>query len=145
MWEIKRDVSVNDLLQYWEEDPSTEVILLYVESFGNPRRFARIARRVSRGKPIIAIKSGRSPSGSRAAGSHTAALAQRDVVVDALFHQAGVMRAETLEELFALATGLSSQPLPPGRRVAIVTNSGGPAILCADACEAGALGCAGAL
>jgi len=135
----KGDVSVNDLLQYWEEDPSTEVILLYVESFGNPRRFARIARRVSRGKPIIAIKSGRSPSGSRAAGSHTAALAQRDVVVDALFHQAGVMRADTLEELFALATGLSSQPLPPGRRVAIVTNSGGPAILSADACEAGGL------
>lgn len=135
----KADVSVNDLLQYWEEDPSTDVILLYVESFGNPRRFARIARRVSRRKPIVAVKSGRTQSGSRAAGSHTAALAERDVAVDALFHQAGVIRAETFEDLFALATGLSSQPLPPGRRVAIVTNSGGPAILCTDACEAGAL------
>ena len=135
----KADVSVNDLLQYWEEDPSTEVILLYVESFGNPRRFARIARRVAHRKPIIAVKAGRTLSGSRAAGSHTAALAERDVAIDALFHQAGVIRAETLEELFALATGLSSQPLPAGRRVAMVTNSGGPAILCADACEAGGL------
>jgi acetate---CoA ligase (ADP-forming) len=135
----KADVSVNDLLQYWEEDSNTEVILLYVESFGNPRRFARIARRVARRKPIVAVKAGRTPSGSRAAGSHTAALAERDVAIDALFHQAGVIRAETLDELFALATGLSSQPLPVGRRVAMVTNSGGPAILCADACEAGGL------
>jgi acetyl coenzyme A synthetase (ADP forming)-like protein len=135
----KADVSTNDLLQYWEEDPSTDVILLYLESFGNPRRFARIARRVSRRKPIIAVKAGRTKSGRRAAGSHTAALAASDVVVDALFHQSGVIRAETLEEMLALATGLAAQPLPSGRRVGIITNAGGPAILCTDACEAGGL------
>ncbi len=131
----KADVSTNDLLQYWEEDPATDAILLYVESFGNPRRFARIARRVSRRKPIIAVKAGRSQSGRRAAGSHTAALAVSDVAVDALFHQAGVIRAESLDELLNLAAGLSNQPLPLGRRVGIITNAGGPAILCTDACE----------
>ncbi len=131
----KADVSTNDLLQYWEEDPSTNVILLYMESFGNPRRFARIARRVSRRKPIIAVKAGRSQSGRRAASSHTAALAASDVAVDALFHQAGVIRAESLDELLNVAAGLSNQPLPMGRRVGIVTNAGGPAVLCTDACE----------
>ncbi|HSF70419.1 MAG TPA: GNAT family N-acetyltransferase [Nitrospira sp.] len=131
----KADVSTNDLLQYWEEDPATDVILLYVESFGNPRRFARIARRVTRSKPIIAVKAGRSQSGRRAAGSHTAALAASDVAVDALFRQAGVTRVETLDEMLALAAGLAAQPLPSGRRVGIVTNAGGPAILCTDACE----------
>ncbi|TAJ07979.1 MAG: GNAT family N-acetyltransferase [Nitrospirae bacterium] len=135
----KADVSSNDLLQYWEEDPRTDVILLYQESFGNPRRFARIARRVARRKPIVAVKGGRTSAGRRAAGSHTAALAASDVAVDALFHQAGVIRADTLEELFALAVALGAQPLPKGRRVAIVTNAGGPAILCADRCEAGGL------
>lgn len=135
----KADVSTNDLLQYWEEDPATNVILLYVESFGNPRRFARIAQRVSHRKPIVAVKAGRTRSGRRAAGSHTAALAASDVAVDALFHQAGVIRAETLDEMLALATGLATQPLPEGRRVAIITNAGGPAVLCTDACEAGAL------
>lgn len=135
----KADVSGNDLLQYWEEDPATHVILLYLESFGDPRRFARIARRVSRQKPIIAVKAGRTQSGSRAAGSHTAALAASDVGVEALFHQTGVIRAETLEEMFALAAGLSAQPLPAGRQVGIITNAGGPAILCTDACEASGL------
>lgn len=135
----KADVSTNDLLQYWAEDPATDVILLYVESFGNPRRFARIARRVSRCKPIIAVKAGRTQSGRRAAGSHTAALAASDVAVDALFHQSGVIRAETLDEMLALATGLAAQQLPSGRRVGIITNAGGPAILCTDACEAGGL------
>jgi acetyl coenzyme A synthetase (ADP forming)-like protein len=135
----KADVSSNDLLQYWEEDHNTDVILLYLESFGNPRRFARIARRVSRRKPIVALKAGRSRAGGRAAGSHTAALAANDIAVDALFHQTGVIRVERLEELFDLAALLSSQPLPRGRRVAIVTNAGGPAILCTDACEAGGL------
>lgn len=131
----KADVSTNDLLQYWEEDSSTNVILLYVESLGNPRKFARIARRVSRRKPIVAVKAGRSQSGRRAASSHTAALAASDVAVDALFHQAGVIRAESLEDLLALATGLSNQPFPLGRRVGIITNAGGPAVLCTDACE----------
>jgi acetyl coenzyme A synthetase (ADP forming)-like protein len=135
----KADVSGNDLLQYWEEDDQTDVILLYLESFGNPRRFSRIARRVSRRKPIIAVKSGRTGAGRRAAGSHTAALASADVAVEALFRQTGVIRADTLAEMFDLAATLGRQPLPKGRRVAIVTNAGGPGILCADACEAGGL------
>jgi acetyl coenzyme A synthetase (ADP forming)-like protein len=135
----KADVSGNDLLQYWEEDPRTRVILLYLESFGNPRRFARIAKRVSRRKPIVAVKAGRTGAGRRAAGSHTAALAASDVATDALFHQTGVIRADTLGEMFDLAAALSSQPLPAGRRVAILTNAGGLGILCADACEANGL------
>jgi acyl-CoA synthetase (NDP forming) len=135
----KADVSGNDLLQYWEVDDNTSVILLYLESFGNPRRFARIARRVSRTKPIIAVKAGRTLAGRRAAGSHTAALAANDVAVDALFRQTGVIRAETLDEMFDIAAVLDNQPLPKGRRIAIVTNAGGPGILCTDACEAGGL------
>lgn len=135
----RADVSSNDLLEYWEGDEATGVILLYLESFGNPRRFARIARRVGRCKPIVAVKAGRTQAGFRAAGSHTAALAVRDVAVEALFHQSGVIRAETLAELFDLAAALECQPLPPGRRVGILTNAGGPAILCADACEAAGL------
>ncbi|MBM4071776.1 MAG: GNAT family N-acetyltransferase [Planctomycetes bacterium] len=135
----KADVSGNDLLQYWEEDPSTDVILLYLESFGNPRRFARLARRVSQRKPIIALKSGRTSAGGRAAGSHTAALAAKEVAVDALFQQTGIIRADTLEEMFDLAACMGNQPLPGGKRVAIVTNAGGPAILCADACETAGL------
>jgi acyl-CoA synthetase (NDP forming) len=135
----KADVTGNDLIQFWEDDPTTNVILLYLESFGNPRRFSRIARRVSRSKPIVCVKSGRTSAGSRAAGSHTAALAASDVAVDALFQQTGVIRAETLEEMFDLAATLSNQPLPRGKRVGIVTNAGGPGILCTDACEAGGL------
>jgi len=135
----KADVSTNDLLQYWEEDPATGAILLYMESFGNPRRFARIARRVSARKPIVAVKAGRSRSGRRAAGSHTAALAASDVAVNALFRQTGVIRAETLDEMLTIAAGFASQSLPSGRRVGIITNAGGPAILCSDACEASGL------
>jgi acetyl coenzyme A synthetase (ADP forming)-like protein len=135
----RADVSSNDLLEYWEEDERTRVVLLYLESFGNPRRFARIARRVSRRKPIVAVKAGRTQAGRRVAGSHNAALAAADVAVDALFHQTGILRADTLEEMFDLAAALGSQPLPAGRRVAIVTNAGGPAILCADACDVAGL------
>lgn len=131
----KADVSTNDLLEYWEQDLETNVILLYLESFGNPRRFAHIAQRVSRRKPIVALKAGRSTAGRRAAGSHTAALAANEVAVEALFRQNGVIHARTLEELFAIGTALAWQPLPQGRRVAIITNAGGPGILCADACE----------
>ncbi|MET0913301.1 MAG: GNAT family N-acetyltransferase [Acidimicrobiales bacterium] len=130
----KADVSGNDLLQYWEDDPGTDVVLLYLESFGNPRKFARIARRVSRNKPIVAVKSGRSSAGVRAASSHTAAMASPDVAVDALFRQTGVIRVDTLDELFDMALVLGSQPLPAGRRVAVVGNSGGPMILATDAC-----------
>ncbi len=132
----KADVSGNDLIQYWSEDPRTDVILLYLESFGNPVRFSRIARRVARKKPIVAVKAGRSSAGSRAASSHTGALAESDPVVDALFRQAGVIRTGTLEELFDVATLLSHQPVPGGRRVGILTNAGGPGILAADSCEA---------
>lgn len=131
----KADVSGNDLLQYWAEDPRTSVILLYLESFGNPRKFSEIARRVGRTKPIVAVKAGRSRSGARAASSHTGALAASDTVVDALFRQSGVIRTETLEELFDVAALTANQPLPRGRRVAILTNAGGPGILAADACE----------
>ena len=135
----KADVSGNDLLQFWEEDPATDVILLYLESFGNPRRFARIARRVGRRKPVVVLHSGLSRAGGRAAGSHTAALASNAAAVESLFRQTGVVQAETLEEMFDLALVLGSQPRPRGRRVGIITNAGGPGILCADACEAGGL------
>jgi acetate---CoA ligase (ADP-forming) len=132
----KPDVSGNDLIQYWAEDPRTSVILLYLESFGNPKKFSDIARRVGRTKPIVAVKAGRSSAGSRAASSHTGALASSDTVVDALFRQSGVIRTERLEELFDVAALLANQPIPRGRRVAILTNAGGPGILAADACEA---------
>ena len=136
----KADISGNDLLQYWEADDNTNLILLYLESFGNPRKFARIARRLARDKPIIAVKSGRSSAGARATSSHTGALlATSDVTVDALFRQAGVIRTDTLEALFDTASLLANQPSPKGRRVGILTNAGGPGILCADACEANGL------
>ncbi len=136
----KADISGNDVLQYWEEDPDTDVVLLYLESFGNPRRFARIARRVSRSKPIVAVKGGRSAAGARAAASRTGALlSASDVTVDALFEQAGVVRVDTVHELFDVAALLSTQPAPAGRRVAIVSNAGGPGIVCADACQAAGL------
>jgi acyl-CoA synthetase (NDP forming) len=128
----RADVSNNDLLAYWADDPRTDVIVLYLESFGNPRRFARMAPDVARRKPIIAVKSGRSTAGSRAAASHSAALATSDVAVEALFEQAGVIRANTLQELFDVAVLLSTQPMPPGARVGVVTNAGGPGILLAD-------------
>ena len=135
----KADVSSNDLLEHFEDDPATELVLLYLESFGNPRRFGRLARRVARSKPILAMKSGRSRAGIRAAGSHTAALAGSEEAVDALFHQAGVIRADTLGQLLDVASLLATQPLPAGRSVAVVTNAGGLGILCADACEAAGL------
>jgi acetyl coenzyme A synthetase (ADP forming)-like protein len=132
----KADVSSNDLLEWWEDDPETDVVLLYLESFGNPRKFGRLARRIAGKKPILALKAGTTGAGARAASSHTAALAGSDAAIDALFGQAGVMRARTLEELVDVAALLSTQPLPAGRNVAVVTNAGGLGILCADACEA---------
>jgi acetyl coenzyme A synthetase (ADP forming)-like protein len=135
----KTDVSGNDLLQYWAEDPRTDVILLYLESFGNPRKFAEIARRVARTKPIVAVKAGRSGAGARAASSHTGARASSEALVEMMLREAGVIRTRTLEELFDVAAVLAHQPIPGGRRVAIVTNAGGPAILAADACEANGL------
>ncbi len=122
----KADVSSNDMLQYWEEDEHTNVILLYLESFGNPRRFGRLARRVSRVKPIVAVASGNSSG-------------KGDEVIDALFHQTGVIRAATLGEMFELATALTSQPLPRGRRVGIVTNTTGAGNVVRDAAQAAGL------
>jgi acyl-CoA synthetase (NDP forming) len=126
----KADVSSNDLLEYWETDPRTAVVLLYLESFGNPKRFREIARRVSTTKPIVAVKAGRSCSGARAASSHTGALATSDAIVDALFRDAGVIRVDTVEELFDIAALLAHQPLPAGPRVAILTNAGGRSRCC---------------
>jgi acetate---CoA ligase (ADP-forming) len=138
------DVSGNDLLQYWEADPGTNLIMLYLESFRNPRTFARVARRVGRSTPILVVKGGRSAVGARATTSHTGALVRPSSIrlatlglsEDALFQQAGIIRTETLEELFDTAQVLSDQPLPAGNRVAILTNAGGPAVIGADACEA---------
>lgn len=135
----KADVSSNDLIQYWATDDRTDVILLYLESFGNPRKFAQIARRVGRQKPIVAVKAGRSSAGARAASSHTGARATSDALTDALLRQSGVIRTHTLEEMFDVATLLANQPVPQGSRVAIITNAGGPGILAADACEANGL------
>jgi acetyl coenzyme A synthetase (ADP forming)-like protein len=132
----KADVSGNDLLAQWEHDPAVGVILMYVESFGNPRRFLEIASRITKTTPIIAVKSGRSKVGARAASSHTGALAASDAAVDALLAQAGVLRAASMEELFDMAMAFSGPPLPRSRRTAVLTNSGGPGILAADALEA---------
>ena len=132
----KADVSSNDLLLAWEDDAAVGAILMYVENFGNPTRFLEIASRVTRKKPIIAVKSGRSRSGARAAASHTGALAASDAAVDALLTQAGVLRAGSVEELFDLAMAFASQGTPRSRRTVVLTNAGGPGILAADALEA---------
>jgi acetyl coenzyme A synthetase (ADP forming)-like protein len=135
----KPDVSGNDLLLAWEDEPDVEVILMYVENFGNPGRFLEIASRITRRKPIIVVKSGRSRAGARAASSHTGALAASDTAVEALLAQAGVLRAGSHEELFDLAMAFSVQRPPRSRRTAVLTNAGGPGILAADACEASGL------
>ncbi|MHC4910555.1 MAG: acetate--CoA ligase family protein, partial [Planctomycetota bacterium] len=134
-----KDISASDLLLYWEDDPATDVIVMYMESFGNPRRFGRLARRVGRSKPVVVVKSGRSSAGARAAASHTGSLASVDVAVDALFARAGVIRTDTLHQLFDLTELLAHQPLPRGRRVAVLSNAGGPGILAADALEGSGL------
>jgi len=129
----RMDISSNDLMEYWEQDSSTDVILLYLESFGNPRKFSRVARRVTAKKPVIAVKGGSTMAGSRAAASHTGAMATSEVVSDALFHHAGIIRVNLMEEMFDVAALLSNQPLPRGRRLVILTNGGGPGIIAADA------------
>jgi len=130
----KADVSGNDLVEHWEDDPATRVIAMYLESFGNPRKFTEIAKRVGRKKPILVVKSGRTAEGARAASSHTGALAGADVTISAFLEQCGVVRADTIEELFDTARAFDRSPLPAGRRVAIVTNAGGPGIMATDAC-----------
>ena len=131
----RADVSSNDLLAWWAADVQTRAVLLHLEGFGNPRRFGRLARMITRQMPVVALKSGRSGAGRRGAASHTAALAAGDAPTDALFELAGVIRADTLSELLEAGQLLASQPLPGGERVAVISNSAGPAILAADACE----------
>ena len=128
----KADVSGNDLLTYWENDERTRVICLYLESFGNPRRFTRLAKRISRHKPILAVKSGRTAAGARAATSHTGALAGGEQAVDALLRQCGVIRAESIEDMLDLMTAFSRCRPPRGNRVAVLTNAGGPGIMTTD-------------
>jgi acyl-CoA synthetase (NDP forming)/GNAT superfamily N-acetyltransferase len=135
----KADVSGNDLLAYWYDDPATRAVALYLESFGNPRRFAWVARALARRKPVLAVKSGRSSSGQRAGLSHTAAAATSDTTVDTLFAQAGVIRTDTLGELLDAARVLVDQPLPAGGRLGVLGNAGGLNILAADAAEAAGL------
>ncbi|MBI4542981.1 MAG: acetate--CoA ligase family protein [Gemmatimonadetes bacterium] len=135
----KPDVSGNDLLEYWADDPKVRAILMYLESFGNPRRFFRIAQQLTRRKPVFVVKAGRTAAGARAASSHTAALAGTDLAADVLMQQCGVVRAQTVEELFDYAMAFPRLPLPKGDRVAIVSNAGGPAIILADACESAGL------
>jgi acyl-CoA synthetase (NDP forming)/GNAT superfamily N-acetyltransferase len=137
----KADLSGNDLLQFWEADANAEAVLLHLESFGNPRRFASVARRLAAAKPLIAVKSGRAAGGPprRDASRTGALLAAADTYVDALFRHAGVIRTDTLAEMFDLAALLERQPVPRGDRVAIVTNAGGLGVQCADACAAAGL------
>jgi acyl-CoA synthetase (NDP forming)/GNAT superfamily N-acetyltransferase len=131
----KADVSGNDLLSYWYDDPATTAVALYLESFGNPRRFARIARALARRKPVIAVFSGRSVAGARAGASHTAAAASPTVAVDTLCAQAGIIRTDHLGELLDAARMLTDQPLPAGSRLGILGNAGGVNVLAADAAE----------
>jgi len=139
----RADVSANDLLEYWKDDPRIRAILLYMESFGNPRRFTQIARTITPNKPVIAVKAGRSASGARAADEHTGEIEQdvpkgvagTDVAVDALFSQCGVLRVDTLEGLFDTARAVINLPLPAGEAVGVLTNGGGPGIMAADAME----------
>src|SRR5690606_18060687 len=131
----KADVSGNDLIAYWYDDPDTRAVALYLESFGNPRKFARVARALARRKPVLAVFSGRSESGRRAGASHTAAAAAPYVAVDTLFAQAGVVRVDNLGELVDASRMLTGQPLPAGSRLGVVSNAGGANILAADAAE----------
>lgn len=135
----KADVSGNDLLSYWFDDPATSAVALYLESFGNPRRFARIARALARRKPVIAVVSGRSVAGRRAGVSHTAAAASPDVAVETLCAQAGIIRVENLGELLDVARTVTDQPLPAGNRLAVLGNAGGVNVLAADAADAAGL------
>ena len=130
----KPDISGNDLLEEWEHDENVQVILMYLESFGNPKRFTKIARQVSRNKPIIAVKAGRTIAGARATISHTGALAGVDVATGALFAQCGVIRVTSIEEMFDVSKAFLNQPVPKNGKVAILSNAGGPAIMATDAC-----------
>ncbi len=130
----KADVADDDVLAYWAEDPATSVVLMYLESFSHPAAFARVARQISRKKPLLVVKSGKTQAGARAAVSHTGALAaSSDLALDAFLEHCGVQRVGTVEELFDLGLAFARNPLPRGPRVAIISNAGGPAILATDA------------
>jgi acetyltransferase len=128
----KAQVSLNDLLSAWKEDPETKLIAAYIENFGNPKNFVRIAREVTKRKPVIAVKAGRSEAGGRATASHTGSLGGSDLAAEAVFNQTGVLRANSIEELFDLTMAFSLQPLPQGNRVAVISDAGGPAIMAVD-------------
>jgi acetyl coenzyme A synthetase (ADP forming)-like protein len=131
----RADISSNELLQYWEDDPDTDVVLLYLESFGNPRKFTRIARSFTSKKPVISLAGNRGGIQKRKAASQTGAMATDHAATEALYKQAGILRADTLEDLFDTGSLLANQPLPQGNRVAIISNAGGPALLTAEACR----------
>jgi acetyltransferase len=131
----KADVSGNDLLEYWENDPHTNIITMYLESFGNPRRFTELSQRISKRKPIVIVKSGTSAAGARAASSHTGSLAGQEAAADALLRQCGVLRVSSIEEMIHLLQGLTGTSMPRGNRLCILTNAGGPAIMAADAAD----------
>ena len=135
----KYDVSGNDMMLWWRDDPRTALAVLYLESFGNPRKFSRFARRLAERMPVLTVRSGSSAAGQRAAASHTASTATPRVTRDALFRQAGVLAVDRLDELSELIATLSWQPLPAGRRVAVISNAGGAGVLAADACVANGL------
>ncbi len=139
----RADVTGNDLLQYWEEDPDTKMAIMYLESFKNPRKFVRVARRMSYKKPVLCVKSGRSREGKKATEKRSGIPGAGDVEVEALFEQTGVILAETLEDLFDIALVLAHQPLPKGNKVSIIANSAGMATIFADSCEANGLDIAG--
>jgi acyl-CoA synthetase (NDP forming)/RimJ/RimL family protein N-acetyltransferase len=134
----RADVSGNDLLQFWQDDPATEVVLLYLESLGNPRKFARVARRVAAAKPVVAVRSGRSTQGVPV-GHTVAPTTAPPAALDAMFRQSGVIQVDTLAEMFDVAQTLAFQPLPTGRRVGVVGNSDSLGLLAADAAASSGL------
>ncbi len=131
----KADISGNVVLDFWRDNPDVKVITIYLESFGNPKKFMQITREITKSKPIIAIKSARTAAGMKAASSHTGALAGADTVVNAFLEQGGVIRVNTIDEMFNLAKAFDKAPLPKGNRLGILTNAGGPAILAVDESE----------
>ena len=131
----KADVNAMDLLEYWDEDAGTSLFAMYLESFGDPRRFTELSKRISRRKPIVVVKSGTSAAGARAASSHTGSLAGVEAASEALLNQCGVIRVSSIEEMIHVVQGFVGAPVPTGNRLCILTNAGGPAIMAADAAD----------
>jgi len=131
----KADVTENDILKYWKDNNDVKVITLYLESFANPKEFMKICREITKIKPVILIKAAKTNAGMRAASSHTGALASADAIANAIIEQSGVIRVNTVEEMFDIAKAFDKAKMPKGNRAGILTNAGGPAILCVDECE----------